>query len=191
MSIIEIRNLDINGVFEITLTAFIDNRGFFMRAYDVNIMKNLGIHRDWVQENHSKTQKKHTIRGLHLQLPPYSETKLVRCIRGKILDVFVDLRKDSHTFGQWGAVELTEDNFKIVFIPRGFAHGFCTLIDDCEVLYKVDNHYSPEHEIGIIWNDETLNINWPTIKPIVSEKDSKNITFDEFKRKHKWIDDTQ
>ena len=188
MSVIEIRNLNIIGVFEITQKPVLDSRGFFMRAYDVNIMKDYGIYREWVQENHSKTLKKNTIRGLHFQLPPFSETKLVRCIRGKILDVFVDLRKDSKTFGQWGAVELSEDNYKMLYIPRGFAHGFCTLTDDCEVYYKVDNFYSPEHEVGIAWNDETLKINWPTQEPIVSEKDSKNISLDEFIKNYKWIE---
>jgi dTDP-4-dehydrorhamnose 3,5-epimerase len=170
----------LNGIFIITLQPRIDDRGFFMRSFDLNILRENGLDRPWVQENHSRSMQKGIIRGLHLQVPPYGETKLIRCIRGRFLDVFADLRKDSSTFGQWGSVELSEDNYKMIFIPRGFAHGFCTLSNISEALYKVDNFYSPAHEIGIIWNDPDLAVTWPVPNPVLSEKDKNNMTFKEF-----------
>ena len=135
----------LSGVYEINLTPHLDSRGFFMRTYDQTLFEKSGLNRKWVQENHSQSAKEGIIRGLHFQLPPFSETKLVRCIKGHIKDVFVDLRQESSTFGQWDSIELSEDNFRMILIPRGFAHGFCTLEKDCEVFYKVDNYYSPEH----------------------------------------------
>jgi dTDP-4-dehydrorhamnose 3,5-epimerase len=176
--IITERNLQ--GVFEITLQPRYDDRGFFMRAFDLNIFKDHGLDRPWVQENHSRSGQKNVIRGLHFQFPPFAETKLVRCVRGAFLDVFVDLRKNSPTFGQWDSIELSEENKKIIFIPQGFAHGLCTLTEISEALYKVDSVYSPQHECGILWNDETLKIDWPTTEPVLSEKDKKNMTFHEF-----------
>lgn len=173
---------NLNGIYIIELKPFIDDRGFFMRTYDENEFMRIWVNEgkgNWVQENHSKSVQKGVLRGLHFQLPPFAETKLVRCIRGKIQDVFVDLRKDSDTFGKWDSVILSEDNFKCVLIPRGFAHGFCTLSDNCEVLYKVDNYYSPEYERGLIWNDPDIGIEWQVEKPILSEKDKKNKTFKE------------
>ena len=170
----------IDGVFFIQLKPNEDDRGFFMRVYDENKFEEYGLNKLWVQENHSRSIKKGTIRGLHFQLPPYSETKLVRCVRGAVLDVFVDLRSGSNTFGKWDSLELSEENKKMVFIPRGFAHGFCTLTGQSEILYKVDNYYSPESEIGIAWNDENLHINWPVQSPVISKKDRSNITFKEF-----------
>ena len=178
----------LKGVFEITLEPRNDNRGFFMRVFDLNIFKEHGLDRPWVQENHSRSEQKNVIRGLHFQLPPFAETKLVRCIRGSFLDVFVDLRKNSPTFGQWDSIELSEDNKKIVFIPKGFAHGLCTLTDISEALYKVDSIYSPQHECGILWNDEKLKINWTTLDPVLSEKDSKNMKMSEFENKHGGIE---
>jgi dTDP-4-dehydrorhamnose 3,5-epimerase len=173
----EIHEKKLKGVYEIQLKPHFDPRGFFMRTYDSDIMKKAGLHREWVHENHSKSEKKGTIRGLHFQFPPLAETKLVRCIRGSIYDVFLDLREGSETFGQWDSIELSEENKKILFIPRGFAHGFCTLTHMTEVVYKADNVYSPGYEGGIYWNDTDLGINWPNIKPSLSEKDKKNITF--------------
>ena len=113
-----------------------------------------------------------------MQLPPYEESKLVRCTKGKILDVFVDLRINSNTFGKSGSVTLDGNN--MVLIPRGFAHGFCTLEDDCSVFYKVDNFYKPSKEYGIMWNDKDLNLIWPTKKPIISDKDNKNFTLHDY-----------
>ena len=169
----------IKSVFEITLKPHSDQRGFFMRSYDNEIFTKAGIVRDWVQENHSRSEQKGIIRGLHFQTTPFSETKLVRCIRGKVFDVFVDLREGSCTFGKWDSIELSEENKKMILIPRGFAHGFCTLSDISEVVYKVDNYYSPEHERGIIWNDPDLGIKWPITNPVLSDKDKNNKTLRE------------
>ncbi len=176
----EIKERKLKGTFEITLKPYFDSRGFFMRTFDETIFKEQGIERKWVQENHSRSEEKGIIRGLHFQLPPFTETKLVRCVKGFILDVFVDLRKNSDTFGQWDNIELSEENKKMIFIPRGFAHGFCTLTKESEILYKVDNFYNAKAEAGIIWNDSNLNIEWPVRNPILSEKDQKNLTFKEF-----------
>ena len=183
----EINQQKIPGTFEITLSPIGDNRGFFMRTFDLNEFNKHGLNKMWVQENHSKSSQKGIIRGLHFQFPPYAETKLVRCIRGKILDVFLDLRKDSNTFGQWDSIELSEDNKKMIFIPRGFAHGFCSLTEESEVLYKVDNFYAPEHEGGLLWNDPDLGIEWPISNPILSEKDKKNLRLKEFVEKYEGI----
>ena len=177
----EIKERRLIGCFEITLMPHKDSRGFFMRTFDSGIFKEYGLSRKWVQENHSQTIGAGTIRGLHMQLPPYSETKLVRCISGAVLDVFVDLRVGSETFGQWDKVELNQDNKKMILIPRGFAHGFCTITEFSEILYKVDNYYSKEKEVGIIWNDPNLNIDWGIQDPKLSLKDSKNLTFNQFK----------
>ncbi|MEW6506948.1 MAG: dTDP-4-dehydrorhamnose 3,5-epimerase [Bacteroidota bacterium] len=184
----EVKELKLNGVYGIILEPLTDERGFFMRTYDRNIFKESGLNKEWVQENHSMTLNKGTIRGLHFQLPPFAETKLVRCIRGEVLDVFVDLRKDSETFGKWDSVILSEENYKMILIPRGFAHGFYTLTDNCEVTYKVDNYYSPAHEIGLLWNDTDLKIKWPEENPILSEKDKKNLTLKEFMNKFNSIE---
>ena len=183
----EIKERKLKGTFQITLNPHLDNRGFFMRTYDISIFKDRGIDRKWVQENHSRSEEKGIIRGLHFQLPPFSETKLVRCIKGAVLDVFVDLRKDSKTFGQWDSIELSEKNKKMIYIPRGFAHGFCTLTNVSEVLYKVDNFYTPTAEKGLLWNDKEVNIEWPVENPILSNKDSKNLSLQEFINKYKSI----
>lgn len=176
----EIKQLKLKDVFEITLNPRLDERGFFLRTYDTKIFDEAGINKNWVQENHSKTIKKGTIRGLHFQLPPFAETKLIRCIRGEILDVFVDLRKNSDTFGHWDSIILSEKKFNMVLVPKGFAHGFCTITDNCEVVYKVDNFYSPEFERGLLWNDNDLKIQWPVENPILSDKDKKNLTLADF-----------
>jgi dTDP-4-dehydrorhamnose 3,5-epimerase len=178
----------LKDTFEITLSPHIDERGFFMRTFDDKILNDAGLNFNWVQENHSMTIKKGTIRGMHFQFPPFAETKLIRCIKGKVLDVFVDLRKNSPTFGQWDAIEISADNFKMILVPRGFAHGFCTLLDNCEVVYKVDNYYSAENECGIIWNDPYLQIKWNIDNPSLSEKDKKNLYFRNFIEKYKAIE---
>ncbi len=176
----EIKTRKLKGVYEIQLSPIGDNRGFFMRTFDINEFNKYDLNKMWVQENHSRSTQKGIIRGLHFQLPPSTETKLVRCISGAVLDVFVDLRKDSSTFGQWDSIRLSAENKKMVFIPRGFAHGFCTLTEESEVLYKVDNFYSKENERGIMWNDGDIKIDWPTKDPVLSEKDKKNMKLGEF-----------
>ncbi len=171
----------LKGAYEIQLEPKEDNRGFFMRAYDEHIFHEHGLHRDWVQENHSLSVYKGTVRGFHFQFPPAAETKLVRVISGEIFDVFVDLRKGSPTFGQWDSIILSPQNKKLLYIPRGFAHGMCTLMDNSTMLYKVDNYFTPEKEGNIQWNDPDLRVPWPvTGTPIISEKDSKAKSFKDF-----------
>jgi len=184
----EFNERKLKGVYEIFLNPIRDERGFFMRTYDVDDFQKNKLHNSWIQENHSLSKKIGIIRGLHLQRPPFTETKLIRCIHGRIWDVFVDLRYGSETFGQWDAVELSSENNKMIIIPRGCAHGFLTLSDDCEILYKVDNYYSRENECGILWNDPDLNISWPLTDVLLSEKDrNNNITLSEFKEKYQGI----
>ncbi len=175
-----IKERKFKGVFEIHLESHKDKRGFFMRVYDTQLFKEYKIHRNWVQENHSLSVEKGVIRGMHFQFPPHSETKLVRIVRGEICDVFIDLRKDSPTFGQWDSIILSAHNYKMIYIPRGFAHGFCTLTKNCEILYKMDNYYAPNSEGNIKWNDSDIGINWPVNKPILSVIDLKAKSFREF-----------
>ncbi len=150
-----------------------DKRGFFMETYNEAVFRKiLGIKAKFIQDNHSKS-KYGVLRGLHFQKPPYEQAKLVRCIKGKILDVIVDIRKNSPTYGKYYSVVLSSKNKKMLYIPRGFAHGFLVLSKEAEVIYKVDNKYAPQYESGIIWNDPYLNIPWPIREPILSEKDKK------------------
>ena len=177
----------LKGVYFVKLRPFEDERGFFMRTYDDNLFEQMNIYNVWRQENHSRSNQKGILRGLHFQLPPHSETKLVRCIHGEVLDAFVDLRDGSPTFGQCDSVLLSAKNMTQVLIPRGFAHGFLTLSDVSEVVYKVDNYYNKANERGLMWNDKDLGINWPISNPMLSEKDKVNLTFQEFKDKLKSI----
>ena len=179
-----VKERKIRGAFEIQLDPHEDKRGFFMRVYDDTIFKKYGIHRNWVQENHSRSVEEGVIRGMHFQFPPYTETKLVRVTSGEICDVFIDLRKDSPTFGKWDSIKLSAENKKMIYIPRGFAHGFCTLTKNCEVVYKVDNYYTPDSEGSIRWNDLDLGIGWPVDNPILSKKDSEAKSFREFIETH-------
>ncbi len=177
----EFRELDIAGLFEVTLSPFTDERGFFMRVYDADEFARAGLHREWVQENHSRSVRKGVIRGLHFQHASYAETKLVRCVRGTVFDVAVDLRPGSPDFGRWRGIVLSEENRKMLYIPKGFGHGYCTMSDLSEVVYKVDNRYSPDNESGILWSDTDLAIEWPLEgEPLVSAKDSRNMTFREY-----------
>ncbi len=145
-----------------------------MESYNEQKYKDYGLDFQFTQDNHSLSTETGTIRGLHYQLTPKAQTKLIRVIRGAIYDVVVDIRKTSPTFGQWIGVILNEENKRQLLVPKGFAHGFCTLVKNTEVLYKVDNYYSHEHDRGIIWNDPELGIDWPTANPILSEKDQKH-----------------
>ena len=167
---------------------FEDSRGFFIESYNYNTFKELGINNIFVQDNFSKSSKG-VLRGLHFQKGEYAQAKLVNVLRGAVLDVTVDLRKDSETFGKCFIIELNEKNKRMLFIPRGFAHGFLTLEDNTEFFYKCDNFYNPKSEVGIIWNDIDLNIDWNLDKYnikedelIISEKDKKNISFKEYKK---------
>lgn len=155
---------------------FGDERGFFMEFYKKSDFDKAGIDTDLVQDNHSKSIKG-VLRGLHYQKEPFAQGKLVRCIKGRIFDVAVDIRKGSPTFGKWVGYELSEENKLMLWIPKGFAHGFLTLSDEAEVLYKVSgSEYSPEHDAGIRWDDPQINIKWPLNgidNVLLSEKDSK------------------
>ena len=184
----KIEELEISGVFEITLNPIKDDRGFFMRVLDDNLFNEYGFNYKWVQENHSSNTRKGIVRGLHFQFPPYTETKLVRAIKGEIFDVFVDLRIGSSTFGEWGSVVLSDKKYNCILIPRGFAHGFCTLSEESEIIYKVDNFYSKEKESGILWDDSDIGIKWPLDrKAILSERDQKHDDFKSFLKKNTGI----
>ncbi|MBE0448481.1 MAG: dTDP-4-dehydrorhamnose 3,5-epimerase [Actinobacteria bacterium] len=163
--------LEIPEVLLIEPKVFIDDRGFFMESYSKRDFEDLGLPQEFIQDNHSKSAKG-VLRGLHYQKDPMSQGKLVRCIRGLILDVAVDIRKGSPTYGRSISVILSEENKKLLWVPRGFAHGFITLEDDTEVIYKVDNPYSPEHDRGIAWNDPVIGIDWPLDSPSLSAKDT-------------------
>jgi dTDP-4-dehydrorhamnose 3,5-epimerase len=159
---------------------FKDDRGFFYESYNKNNLDKV-INIDFVQDNESKSNKG-VIRGLHFQLPPFEQTKLVRCVIGKILDVVVDLRTNSKTYGKSFSIELSSENNKQLFVPKGFAHGFQVLSEEAIVNYKVDNFYNPKSDSGIIWNDKDLSIDWSLdIKPVLSLKDLKLISFKELK----------
>ncbi len=183
-----IKEEKLKGVFTIVLEPHEDHRGYFMRAYDNVIFKKYGIRRNWVQENQSLSKKSGTIRGLHFQFPPYTETKLVRVISGEVYDAILDLRKGSPTFGEWDSFLLSEKNRMMLFIPRGFAHGMCTLTDNCVMFYKVDSYYDAVSEGGIKWNDPDIGIPWSVDNPILSEKDSKAKSFKEFKETYGGLD---
>tara|TARA_B100000809_G_C14942051_1_gene460792 strand:- start:144 stop:674 length:531 start_codon:yes stop_codon:yes gene_type:complete len=148
-----------------------DERGFFSRSWDRNEFKEQGLNHNLVQCNISFSKKRGTLRGMHFQKKPFEETKLVRCTRGKIFDVIIDLRAESNTYKKWIGMELKSDDFKMLYIPEGFAHGFQTLEDNTEVFYQVSNWFSPEHERGIRWDDKELDIKWPINNPIISKKD--------------------
>jgi len=177
---VEITPLRLSGTYQIVLAPHRDERGYFMRVWDDQIARRHGLTTAWVQENQSHSRRKGVIRGLHFQNPPHTETKLVRVAAGAILDVFVDLRKGSATYGQWDSLELSAENHRMVYIPRGFAHGLCTLMEEVVVLYKVDACYAPESEGGLRWNDEVLRVNWPTQDPLVSDKDRRLPAFKDF-----------
>lgn len=171
----------LKGAILIKPQVFSDVRGFFMESYSKKIFEENGITSDFVQDNHSMSAKKGVLRGLHFQNPPHAQAKLVRVTKGKVYDAIIDLRKESETFGKWEGFELSAENFFMLFVPRGFAHGFITLEDNTEFQYKCDNFYNKESEKGIIWNDPDLNISWPVENPILSEKDKTLPKFKDLK----------
>lgn len=164
----------LKGVYVIDLEPFADGRGWFARTYCSNEFASIGHDKEWVQLNHSFTRNKGAVRGMHYQLPPFREIKLVRCIAGAVWDVVIDIRKDSATFLQWTAVELSAANKKMIYIPEGFAHGFQALTDDCELIYHHSNFYTPGAEGGIRYNDPAVAINWPLPLTDISERDSQH-----------------
>ena len=162
----------IEGLIIIEPLVFNDDRGYFLESYNKNKLETILPNIEFVQDNESKSIKG-VLRGLHFQKPPFDQSKLVRCIRGEILDVAVDLRKSSSTYGKWESVILSDTNKKQFFIPRGFAHGFIVLSDEAVFAYKVDNYYAPQFDSGIAWNDPELAIDWKLSpeKIIISERD--------------------
>jgi dTDP-4-dehydrorhamnose 3,5-epimerase len=168
----EFKELKIKGVILIIPKVFDDNRGFFVETYNKSDFKKNGVDVNFAQTYFSNS-KKNVLRGLHYQLNPYSQAKLIRVIKGSIVDVVVDIRKNSPTYGEFVSVKLDSDSKQMLFVPEGFAHGFYVLEDDTEVSYKLTKEYNFENERGIIWNDAELGIKWPDDNPILSEKDSK------------------
>ncbi|GLI19871.1 dTDP-4-dehydrorhamnose 3,5-epimerase [Tepidanaerobacter syntrophicus] len=166
-------NTAIEGIYIIKPQVFEDPRGWFMETYSKEKLAKQGIDIDFIQDNHSFSTNRGTIRGLHFQINPKAQAKLVRCTRGRILDVAVDIRKGSPTYKKWVSVELSEENKKQLFIPKGFAHGFATLTDNVEIQYKVDEYYSPENDRSIRFDDPEINVDWGIENPILSEKDMK------------------
>ena len=164
----------LDGVVIIEPDVFGDHRGFFMESWSQKKMEEAGLYYDFVQDNHSMSSVKGTLRGIHFQKGDKAQAKLVRCVRGAVLDVAVDLRHDSPTYKQWEAVVLSAENKKQLLIPRGFGHGFVTLTDEVEFLYKADNYYAPEADGGIRWNDPEIGVDWGVKDPILSAKDEKN-----------------
>ncbi|MBJ6360253.1 dTDP-4-dehydrorhamnose 3,5-epimerase [Paenibacillus sp. GCM10012307] len=162
---------ELDGVWIIEPTVHQDNRGFFIESYSKRSYEGLGISQEFVQDNHSLSKEAGTLRGLHYQRPPYAQGKLVRVLAGAIYDVAVDIRSSSPTFGQWVGVILSADNYRQLWIPQGFAHGFCTLVPDTQVSYKVDQYYNASADRGIAWNDPELAIPWPVNTPLLSGKD--------------------
>ncbi len=158
-----------------------DDRGFFARTFCANEFSENNLDSKFVQANTSFNYKKGTLRGMHFQKPPYEEDKLVRCTKGSIFDVMIDLRKESPTYKKWFGVELTEENRKSLFVPKGFAHGYMTLEDNTEVTYLVTQFYTPEADSGIKFNDPAFNIEWPMTPVIVSEKDANHPAYEESK----------
>ena len=170
-----VRPLELDGLLEISPRKFGDDRGFFSETYNAKSFAEAGVDLTFVQDNHSYSVAKGVVRGLHYQLPPFAQDKLVRVTRGAILDVAVDIRKSSPTFGKWVALEVSAEKWNQILVPKGFAHGFMTLVENTEVIYKVTNYYSPEHDRSIRFDDPAIGIDWPIASSGVqlSDKDRK------------------
>jgi len=169
-----VSSLQLQGACLIEPVVHGDSRGFFMESYNEAVLEKQGVKFNFIQDNQSLSAEPGVIRGLHYQLNPKAQTKLIRVLAGAIYDVIVDVRKSSPTFGKWVGVILSEHNHRQLLVPKGFAHGFCTLVPNTQVLYKVDEYYSPENDRGILWNDPALGIDWPTSRPILSDKDQRH-----------------
>jgi len=169
----------LEGSFLVEPTVLADDRGWFARFYCKNEFKEIGHEKEWVQLNHSVTNKTGSIRGMHYQFQPFREIKMVKCIAGAVYDVIVDLRKDSATFLKWFGTELSANNRKMLYIPEGFAHGFQCLEDDCELIYHHSEFYTPNSEGGIKYNDPMIGIKWPLPMTVISPRDQS----------HPWLDE--
>ena len=170
-----VRRLELDGLLEISPRKFGDDRGFFSETYNAKSFAEAGIDLTFVQDNHSYSAARGVVRGLHYQLPPFAQDKRVRVTRGAILEVAVDIRKGSSTFGKWVALEVSAEKWNQILVPKGFAHGFMTLVEHTEVIYKVTNYYSPEHDRSIRFDDPAIGIDWPISASGVqlSDKDQK------------------
>lgn len=174
--------LELDGVFLIRPRVFADERGYFLQTWSAGAYEQLGIPPGFVQDNESYSQARGTVRGLHFQSPPTSQAKLVRVVRGSIFDVAVDIRRSSPTYGRWCSAVLTASGAEQIYVPHGYAHGFCTLEDDVIVAYKVDGAYAPDLEGGIIWNDSDIGVDWPLPDSgaVVSRKDRELMAFQDY-----------
>ena len=166
------KKLGIPDVVLIEPKSYSDDRGFFLESFKISEFTENGINTKFVQDNISHSVS-NVVRGLHFQKNPKAQTKLVTAVKGEIFDVAVDIRKNSPTYGKWVSEILSEDNHNLLYVPEGFAHGFCVTSEQADVMYKVSSEYSPDHERGIIWNDPKLNIEWNIAKPIISNSDSQ------------------
>lgn len=170
----KIESQSLSSVLLLTPRRFGDHRGFFAETYSRRAYEEAGVSPEFVQDNHSLSAEVGTVRGLHFQAPPHAQDKLVRCGRGAIFDVAVDIRKGSPSFGQWVGYELSAENGRQLFVPVGFAHGFVTLLPDSEIVYKCSDYYAPETEGAVLWNDPNIGIDWPlTGKAVLSGKDAE------------------
>ena len=178
----QVQTTEIPGVLLLAPRYFNDARGYFVETYSVRAAREAGLAAEFVQDNQALSLKRGTVRALHFQVPPKAQAKLVRVLRGSIFDVAVDLRAGSRSYGRWVAATLTARGGEQIFVPRGCAHGYCTLEDDTEVAYKVDDYYAPDCERGIAWNDPDLNIGWPVsaADAVLSDKDRKLPRFADF-----------
>ena len=167
----EVEKTFIDGAVVLTPKVFGDNRGWFMESYSKRTLEEAGIFDDFIQDNRSFSAEKGTLRGLHCQTEPMAQAKLLTCLKGEILDVAVDIREGSPTYMKWVSVKLSEENKKMFYIPAGCLHGFVTLTDNVEVMYKVNNFYSPENDRSVRFDDPTLGVEWGVTKPILSQKD--------------------
>ena len=175
----EVSETHLKGLFVLKPKVFEDERGYFFESYNRNLFKQADLNLEFFQDNQSLSQKG-VLRGLHFQNPPYAQGKLVRVITGAVLDIAVDIRKDSKTYGQWFGLELTEKNKWMMYVPTGFAHGFLTLEDNTIFSYKCTNFYNKAAEDCLLWNDKDLNINWNFDKPLLSAKDLEGKPFKDF-----------
>lgn len=167
-----ITETNLKGSFIVEIEKLEDERGFFARTWDKKIFNDYGINAKLVQASIAYSIKKGTLRGMHYQITPYEETKLIRCTRGKIYDVIIDLRSKSSTFKKWFSIELSQDNHKMIYLPKGFAHGYQTLEDNTEVFYQMSEIHMSEYEHGVHWNDPAFSISWPIENKTISTKDN-------------------
>lgn len=176
---VKLKETTLKGSYLIDLEMRADDRGFFARYYCERDFASLGLNASWPQLNNSLSKNIGTLRGLHYQMEPYAEVKMVRCIQGAIWDAIVDLREESETFGKWYGAELSAENRTVMYVPKGFAHGFISLKPESEILYMVSEFYTPEAEKTLLWSDQRLAIEWPIKPELISEKDQKGQTLDE------------